>query len=96
MGFGGGGGVARQLQQEKQSMAFQEAQLSAQQAALSTQLAERDKAAQAAVQGQFADAQGQTKAGQAAAQLGILDYIKTSPAGLQNKPKTGKLTVLGN
>jgi len=46
------------------------------------------------------EADAAEKAAQAATQskakLSIFDAIKTSPQGLLNEPKTGKLTLLGN
>lgn len=32
----------------------------------------------------------------AGAKLGILNFIQTSPTGLRNEPKGGRLTLLGN
>jgi DNA-binding transcriptional MerR regulator len=94
MGVGGGGGIKRQLDQQNQQMQAQELALQQSQAALNAKLAESDKATKTAVDASFADATGATS--QKAAQLGILDYIKTSPSGLNNKAKTGKPTLLGN
>lgn len=49
----------------------------------------------AKVQQSFNDASG--SAGQNAAALGILDFIKTGPQGLKNNDaKSGRLTLLGN
>lgn len=97
MGFSGGGASAASAEQSTLAqMEEQQVALNNQQAQQQASYAAQDAATQAAVNAQFASAIQQTSTGQAAAQLGIMDFINTSPEGLLNSPNTGKLNALGN
>lgn len=107
MGFGGAGKQAQQMQQQnammQAQMQQQESQFMQQEQSLATSQAARLASQQSAdaqmlndITSKFTTAQQQTPQGQAAAKLGILDFIHTSPQGLLNQPKTGRLTLLGN
>lgn len=93
---GGGAGAASQEQATLAQMEAQQVALNNMQAQQQAGYAAADAAVQKSVADQFASATGQTPAGQAASQLGILDYINTTPEGLSNSPKTGSLRLLGN
>jgi len=85
-----------QMQSEEQMQAqMQQAQQNEQNAANAQ--AQANAAAIAKINAQYQQATGQTKAAQAASQLGIMDYIATSPTGLANQSgKLGSLQLLGN
>lgn len=100
MGLGGGSNLDQGLQQTQQQIAGQEATLASQQAAQAAQFQQQDLATQASIAQLFASATGQTPAAQAQAKLKVMDFIHTSPMGLENQtfftpaqgttnPKTG-------
>ncbi|HEY9791438.1 MAG TPA: hypothetical protein V6D22_13625 [Candidatus Obscuribacterales bacterium] len=100
MGFGGlfhSGPSSAQInvQNDYQAVAAAEQAQQQQQAAANAAAAAQDRQTIATTQQQFSSSIS-NKAAEAAVQLGILNYIKTSPEGLSNSPKTGRLTLLGN
>lgn len=96
MGMGGSKKLEAEMKQREQQFQASQASLQASQTAQMQAFMSQDAATRAAVANQMAAANGQTPEAQAAAKLSVMDFIKTSPQGLLNEPKTGKLTLMGN
>lgn len=97
MGYGGAAKNAQSsFNQSLQMMELQNQQLAASEQAQTAQEQAADQAAQAQAAQEAANANGTSSAAQAAQKLGVMDFIHTTPEGLLNQPKTGKMTLLGN
>jgi membrane protein involved in colicin uptake len=101
MGLGGANKAAAELK-KKEEQAKRVADNVAAVGAYNQQQQERaaaaaaDSTARAAIANSFATATTQTPEANKAAKLSVMDFIHTSPEGLLNQPKTGKLNLLGN
>lgn len=95
MGFGGN--LSAQDATLVQQMLGQQSNLAQQQTANAASIAAEDSAVLAQFRQNLAQLTGQTPAQQKkSVNPGIMDYIKTSPAGLANKPApTGIMGALG-
>jgi len=96
MGMGGSKKLEAQMKQQEQQFQIAQSNLAAQQAQQAMLQAQADADARAQIANQLAEANGQTPAAQKAAQLTVMDFIKTSSQGLGNDAKTGSLSLLGN
>lgn len=94
MGFGGNS-FNSQDQSLIQSMLSQITNLTSQQGAAAQQTQANDQGIMSMFSQNLAQMQGATQQQQRkSVNLGLMDYIKTSPAGLKNTPNTGLMSLL--
>ena len=94
MGFGGEAKAAQQqFNNQLLVMQTQRQQLDQEQAKRNADIAQHDAEVKAKAEVQQ---QQDTAVTQQKSKLSIFDAITTSPAGLLNQPKTGRLTLFGN